>query len=114
MTDAEVALAKQWHVTGETTAEIADRLGRNQSSITRLLVKRVPRKKQGRKALLHTAAVDKLEAKFESMVQKAEGKYEVTVSALRRASRTKASERTILRLCVVERSTSGACERSPY
>ena len=96
MNDTEIKLAKQWYVDGETTAEIAERLGRNQSSITRLLVKRVPRKKQGRKGILDSVAVDKLEAKLRSMVEKADSKYEVTVAALRRASRAKASERTIL------------------
>ena len=44
-----------------------------------------------------SSAVDKLQAKLEAMVQKADGKYEVTVTALRRASRTKASTRTILK-----------------
>ena len=97
MTETEVNLAKKWYVDGETTSEIAERLGRNRSSITRLLVKRVPRKKQGRKVVLNTAAVDKLEAKLQSRIQKADGKYEVTVAALKRASRSKASERTILK-----------------
>lgn len=96
MTPSEVALAKQWHVDGESTAEIAERLGRNQSSITRLLVKRLPRKKQGRKSVLQKAAVDKLEAKLQSMILKADGKYVVTVAALKRATRTKASKRTVL------------------
>ena len=97
MTDVEVKMAKQWYVDGESTAEIAERLGRNQSSITRLLIKRLPRKKQGRKAVLDKSAVDKLEAKLQTMVEKADGKYEVTIAALKRASRTKASERTILK-----------------
>ena len=96
MTEGEVKLAKKWYVDGETTAEIADRLSRDQSTITRLLVKRVPRKKQGRKALLDEAAVDKLADKLNSMVEKADGKYEVTAAALKRATRTKASDRTIL------------------
>ena len=96
LTDTEVMLAKKWYIDGETTAEIAERLGRSQSTITRLLVKRVARKKQGRKAALNTTAVDKLEAKLVAMVKRADGRYEVTVAALRRASRAKASERTIL------------------
>lgn len=96
LTDTEVTLAKKWYIDGETTAEIGERLGRNQSTITRLLVKRVARKKQGRKAALDTTAVDKLEAKLAAMVKRADGRYEVTVATLKRASRTKASERTIL------------------
>ena len=96
MTDVELGLAKKWYVDGTTTAEIAERLGRNQSTITRLLVKRVARKKQGRRAILTSAAVDKLEAKLEAMIEKANGRYEVTVAALRRSARAKASCRTIL------------------
>ena len=69
LTDTEVTLAKKWYIDGETTAEIGERLGRNQSTITRLLVKRVARKKQGRKAALDTTAVDKLEAKLAAMVK---------------------------------------------
>ena len=91
-------LAKKWFVQNdETPADIADRLGRDKSTITRLLVKRVARKKQGRKPILDSAAVDKLQKKLEQMIQKADSKYEVTVTMLKRSSRTKASEKTILK-----------------
>ena len=113
LTDTEVMLAKKWYIDGETTAEIAERLGRSQSTITRLLVKRVARKKQGRKAALNTTAVDKLEAKLVAMVKRADGRYEVTVAALKRASRAKASERTILDALHKRGFISGGCERSP-
>ena len=69
---------------------------RNQSAITRLLAKRAPRKKQGLKAMLDKAVVDKLEAKLQSMVHKAAGKYEATVAAMKRATRVTAPERTVL------------------
>ncbi len=45
---------------------------------------------------LTTAAVDRLEKKLEEMVVKADGQYEVTVTMLKRSTRCKASERTIL------------------
>ena len=97
MSVTEIALAKKWYIEdGETTAEIAQRLGRDQSSITRLLVKRRPRKTQGRKKALSSAQIDKMEAKLEAMIAKADGKYEVTVDMLKRASHAKVSLRTIL------------------
>jgi len=45
-------------------------VGRNQSAITRLLIKRVARKKQGRKGALDAQAVDELEARLAAMVRK--------------------------------------------
>ena len=60
------------------------------------MLKRVARKSQGRKPALADAAVDRLQAKLEAMIQKADSKYAVTVASLKRSSRTKASERTIL------------------
>ena len=50
---------------------------------------------QGRKPLLTKGMVDKLEAKVEAMIQKADSEYEVTVTMLKRASRCKAGTRTI-------------------
>ena len=46
--------------------------------------------------MLNASAVDKLVAKLESMILKADGQYEVTVTMLKRSSRCKASTRTIL------------------
>ena len=88
--------AKKRYVDGKATPEIADRLGRNQGTIIRLLVKRAPCKKQGRKAMLDESAMEKQEAKLKLMAEKADGKYEVTAAALKRAARANASDRTIL------------------
>ena len=97
MTTAEIALAKKWHVVdGESPREIAIRLGRNKSTLTRLLVQRKARKRPGRKEMLGAAAVDKLQNKLEGMIVKADSKYEVTVSMLKRSARCKASPRTML------------------
>ena len=53
---------------GEKPSEIAQRLGRDKNTITRLLIKRRPRNAQGRKRLLTAAAVDKLEKKLEELI----------------------------------------------
>ena len=98
MTDTEVAPARKWYIEdGETTADIAQRLGRYQSTITRLLVKRRPRKRQGwNKKGLSCILVEKLQAKLETMIANADGEYEVTIAMLERASRSKFSLRAIL------------------
>ena len=98
MAQTEISLAKKWYVEdNQSTGEIAKRLGRDPSTISRLVVKRVPRKVQGRKRLLPSVAVDKLQAKLDGMILKADGQHEVTVGMLKRSARCKASTRTILR-----------------
>ena len=98
MAPAEMMLAKKWYAEeGLGSVKIAQRLGRDPSTISRLLVKKKPRKPQGRKPLLSAHTVDKLEAKLEMMVRKADSQYEVTVAMLKRSSRCKASARTILK-----------------
>lgn len=98
LSDTEIALAKKWYVEEDlSAAKIAQRLGRTASTISRLLIQKVARKQQGRKPILSTAMVDKLEAKLEKMIQKADSQSEVTVTMLKRSSRCKASARTILR-----------------
>ena len=77
MNETELHLAKKWYVEdGESTATIAERLGRNQSTITRLLVKRKVRKAQGRPPVLTAAVVDRLENRLSDMIVKADGKCE--------------------------------------
>ena len=97
MNGTELHLAKKWCVEdGESTATIAERLGRDQSTITRLLVKRKARKSQGRPPVLTAAVVDNLEKRLNDMVVKADGKCEVTVAMLKKSSRCKATTRAIL------------------
>ena len=85
MNETELHLAKKWYMEdGESTATIAERLGRDQSTITRLLVKRKARKSQGRPPVLTAAVVDNLEKRLNDMVVKADGKYEVTVAMLKK------------------------------
>ena len=94
----EIRLAKMWHKEdGMDPSEIGELLRRDKSTMTRLLVKQLERKKDGRPQLLDTAAVDELVAHLDHMVVTADGKYEVTVDKLRRLARARASCRTISR-----------------
>ena len=91
MSSEEVRLAQMWfHADNKTPAEIAQLLHRSKSTLTRLLVKRAPRAGRGRHRLLSDAAVARLVQKLEELIREAEGKYEVTVSMLRRHARVKA------------------------
>ena len=66
---AEIALAKRWHLEeGLSAAKITERLGRAPSTISRLVIKKVVHKRQGRNILLSPAIVDKLETKLEAMI----------------------------------------------
>ena len=76
-------------------SEIAQLLRRDKSTMTRLLVKRTERKKDGRPQLLDTAKIDELVACLDKLIVTADGKYEVTVDQLRRHMRIRASCRTI-------------------
>jgi len=98
LSSEEIRLAKQWYVEDEETpAIIAERLGRDKSTLTRLLIKRAPRTAPGRKPLLTEAQKDRLEKKLKSMILKADGAHEVTVEMLQKSSRCKASTKTITR-----------------
>ena len=77
-------------------ATIAQRLGRNQSAITRLAVQRKKRQTQGRPPAVTVAALDRLAKSLVEMIVKADGQGEVTVSMLKRSARCKATERANL------------------
>ena len=96
MNETEIKLAKQWHLDSVATAEIARRLGRDQSTITRLLIQRRPRKAQGRKKVLTDKVMDRAVAKLDAMIEKADGDTMVTAAMLKRACRLKVSERSVL------------------
>ena len=98
MSQEELRLAKDWYVNDDVTpAEIAKRLKRNKSTMTRLLCLRRPRKKLGRKPALSEAQIDALEEKLKNLIKKADGQYEVTASMLKRSARCKASVATIFK-----------------
>ena len=97
LSDEEIRLAKDWYVNDSVVpGEIAKRLKRNKSTITRLLCQRLKRKKLGRKPALSEAQVDALEEKLKMLIKKAAGTYEVTVGMLKRSARCKACVATIL------------------
>ena len=89
--------AKTWCSEGKEPSEIADLLGRDTSSITRLLCVQKPVKKQGRPSALTKAQIDFLECKLDQMIVTADGQHTVTVEMLQKAAKIKASCRTILR-----------------
>ena len=89
--------AKTWYSEGKQPSEIAGLLGRDTSSITRLLCVQKPVKKQGRPSALTKAQIDFLERKLDQMIVKADGQHTVTVEMLQKAAKIKASSRPILR-----------------
>lgn len=98
MSQEEMRLARRWYVEEELApSDIARRLGRNKSTLTRLLVKRVARKTLGRKRALSAGVVDRLTRTLARLQQQADGRYEVTVAMLKKSARVQASKRTILR-----------------
>ena len=75
----EIRLAEMWHKDdGMEPSEIGQLLRRDKSTITRLLVKRDLRKKDGRPQLLDVVAVDELIARLDHMIVVADGQYEVS------------------------------------
>ena len=91
-------MAKSWYEKDkQKPSEIAKRLGRNMSVITRLVVKCVARKKQGRKPALTEPKIDLLGRRLDEMVRKANCKYTVTVTMLKKSTRMDVSRRTFVR-----------------
>lgn len=96
MSSEEIRLATQWFEEKKLSPKtIADWLDRDKATMTRLLVKQVPRKKQGPKALLPEAAVDRLERRLDEMIVAANARYHVTATMLKKDTKTKASAKTI-------------------
>ena len=70
----EIRLAKMWHEEdGMAPSEIAQLLRRDKSTMTRLLVQRTERKKDGRPKLLDSAKVDELVACLDHLIVTADG-----------------------------------------
>lgn len=94
----EVRLARKWYQEERLSiSKIAERLGRHKSVLSRLLVKQVPRKAQGRPQALTEAQVDFLARRLDELVKKADCRDTVTAKMLQRAARVYASERAIQR-----------------
>ena len=98
MSEDEIRLAKKWYEKDKLKpSEIAERLGRDKSALTRLLVLQSPRKQQGRKPLLTEAQIDFLARRLDEMVRKANCEYTVTVGMRKRNTRVGASEKSIFK-----------------
>jgi hypothetical protein len=96
MSEEEIRLARAWYNDDkEVPSEIAERLGRDKSVITRLLVKKVVRQKQGPPTLLTDAQVDFMVKRLDELVRKANCKYHVTADMLKRSTRLKVTVRTM-------------------
>lgn len=93
----EIRLAKAWYDQDEEPSEIAERLGRSKSTLTRLLVKGAARKSQGRRSALTQAQIDFLVRRPDELIRRSQNRYTVTVAMLKRSTRIKAGERTILK-----------------
>ena len=95
---AETRLAKMWYIEDHLEPPgIADRLKRDKSVITQLLAKQTPRLQQGAPPRMTSAHVDFLAKRLDEMVVKADCKYYVPVTKLKRSTRARASGHAILR-----------------
>ena len=93
----EIRLANTWYDRDVPPSEIAKRLGRSKSTLTRLLVKRAARHSQGRRPALTQAQIDFLARRLDELIRRSQNRYTVTVAMLKRSTRVKAGERTILK-----------------
>ena len=84
MSAEDIRLASEWYDAGESCSEIADKCGRNKSAITRLLVKQVEHRPQGRPRLITNAKLAFLKRKLKELVQKADAHYTVIVTMLKK------------------------------
>ena len=80
LSSEELRLAKMWYnEDGVAPSEIARRLRRTKSTITRAVVQELPRGGRGRKRVLSDAAVDATIKRLERLVGEAGGRKEVTL-----------------------------------
>lgn len=92
----EIRLAESWYSEGKRPSEIAELLGRDKSALTRLLCLQRARLPQGRPPLLQKPQVDLLQRRLHELIVKANGEKTVTVAALKKATKCKASPKVIL------------------
>ena len=97
LSDDEIRLAKKWYTESVPPSEIAKRLGRAKSTLTQLFVKQVSRRSRGRCPALTQAQIDFLIRRLDELIRRSENRYCVTAAMLKRSTRVRASERTILK-----------------
>ena len=72
LSSEEIRLAKQWYAEDVAASDIAERLGRDKSTITRLVVQQVERRSLGRRASLTPAQVDFLARRLDELIRQPE------------------------------------------
>ena len=98
MSAEERRLALMWHAEdGLSPKEIAARLRRDKSTLTRFLVKGHVGPGRGKPRLLAPSDIVELVTVLERLIKEADGRYEVTVRDLKARSGVSASEKTIAR-----------------
>ena len=80
--EEEHPLATEWLGEGVEPWEIADRLKRDKSTVTRHCCKQVVRKRQGRPQDLKPEQVDFLIRRLDQMIVAAKGRYHVTAASM--------------------------------
>jgi len=93
MTPDEKRIARDMYQRGFIPKHIADQLGRERSTITRLLAHAGPDPRQGRPEALSDVQVARAIRVMEKMIADADGEFEVTVTMVRRP----AQRRSLLR-----------------
>ncbi|CAE7231400.1 F52C9.6 [Symbiodinium sp. CCMP2592] len=96
MSEEQRELARDWYSRGKKPSEIAELLGRDTSTMARLLCMQKQPKKQGRPKALTTAQVDLLERRLDELIVKVDGATTITVETLKKATKSKASTQCIL------------------
>ncbi len=97
MSAADLAMARRWYGEGISPGEIASRLGRHKTTLTRLLIKQEPRRAQGRPPCLTKAQQDFLARRMDVLIRRADARRRVTVQEVLRSCRFKLSVRSALR-----------------
>ena len=95
MTSDEKRIARDMHERGFIPKHIADHLGRDRSTITRLLAQVGPPPRQGRPEALSDVQVARAIRVMEKMIADADGEFEVTVTMVRRRARLRCHDRTL-------------------
>lgn len=96
MTPDEKAIARDMHKRGFIPSHIAEHLGREPSTITRLVNHNGPDPRCGRPPALSDAQVANAIRVMEKMIADADGESEVTIDMVRRRARLKCTSRTLL------------------
>ena len=96
MSPEEKRIARDMHERGYIPKQIAEQLGRERSTITRLLAHDGADPRRGRPPALSDAQVARAIRVMEKMIAEADGEWEVTVTMVRTRARLRCTDRTLL------------------